>query len=289
MARWREALRYAGFEIILLEDWGAHQKRTYQLLKESLCCGDTNQEATQRAIQRIDLLLNAAEAGRLKRAVLIAEKRHAAPAVPSKPAAPARKRSTLVMLSGGIDSVYVLWKLLTESDDEIIAHHINFVNNERRHVIEAQRCRQIVSYLRRSLRPFEYTESTLDHRAYAFFGYDMVAVGFEAGLAAHSHLFRKNRPIDRWTFGACVEEEIGVQGRWPHVLACCAANCFPHEAPEFFALPTVTKQEEVHSLPPDLVNLSWGCRRPVMTESGYRACGICKTCKLLRSVSGPVA
>ena len=96
----------------------------------------------------------------------------------------------------------------------------------------------------------------MDHRSYTFFGYDMVAVGFEAGLAAQSYLCRKSRPIDRRTAGACVEEGIAMQGRWPHVLACCAANSYPHETPAHLELPAVTKQEEVDSLPTDLLQLT---------------------------------
>ncbi len=280
---WRSALRRAGFEVVATEDWSAHQARTYELLKESLLRRQAGKESVSRAVQDLDRRREASEAGRLGHVVLLAEKRRAAKR-PQRDRA-GRRISTLVMLSGGIDSVYALWRILTETDDEVLAHHINFVNSERRHVVEAQRCRKIVDYLRRRVRDFEYTESTLDHRSYAFFGYDMIAVGFEAGLAAQSYLFRKSRPVDRWTVGVCVEEGISMQGRWPHVVACCAANSYPHEAPAYLELPEVTKREEIDGLPKDLLELTWGCRRPVASESGYQACGVCKTCRLLESIA----
>ena len=257
VTHWRDALRRAGFEVVASEDWSAHRARTYEALKEALLRDHAGEDGVRRAVESLERRRGASEAGRLGHEVLLAEKRRAAK-LPRHGRA-GRRTATLVMLSGGIDSVYALWKVLTETDDDVLAHHINFVNSERRHVIEAQRCRKIVDYLRCRVRDFEYTESTLDHRNYAFFGYDMVAVGFEAGLVAQSYLFRKSRPVDRWTAGACVEEGTAMQGRWPHVLACCAANCFPHEAPAYLQLPEVTKQEEVDRLPRDLLELTWGC------------------------------
>ena len=283
LTRWHDALDRAGFEVMASEDWTAHQARTYEVLKDALLRRYADRDEARQAAQSLDLRLQATAAGRLGQALLIAEKRRAAEPRPGK--GDGRRRSTLVMLSGGIDSVYALWKILTETDDDVLAHHINFVNTERRHVVEAQRSRKIVDYLRREVRAFEYRESTLDHRNHDFFGYDMIAVGFEAGLAAQSYLFRENRPLDRWTAGACIEEGIAMQGRWPHVLACCAANCYPHEAPAFLELPAVTKQEEIDRLPKDLLALTWGCRRPVATQSGYQACGVCKTCKMLSATT----
>ena len=46
--------------------------------------------------------------------------------------AEAPARTTLVMLSGGVDSVYRLVKLLRETDDEVLAHHVHLVNIEQR-------------------------------------------------------------------------------------------------------------------------------------------------------------
>ncbi|MEQ1612360.1 MAG: hypothetical protein ABL904_06375, partial [Hyphomicrobiaceae bacterium] len=115
------------------------------------------------------------------------------------------KPATIIMFSGGVDSTYTLLKQLRESQDELLVHHINFINRERRHEIEADRCRQIVEICQRQYRPFQYSESTLDHRSFQFFGYDMIAVGFEAGLVAHSHLMRTGRMPERWTIGNCVE------------------------------------------------------------------------------------
>ncbi|TQV78589.1 hypothetical protein [Denitrobaculum tricleocarpae] len=194
-----------------------------------------------------------------------------------------RPKVTLVMLSGGIDSVYTLVKLLRETRDEILVHHVDLINQEDRFRIEGKRCLEIVNYCRETYRDFSFSQSAVDHRGFRFFGYDMVTVGFEAGIVAHSYLMAKGRPVDRWTVGTCTEEGHWEE-RFKHVEACVAANCFPEAPPSFFLLPMVTKREEMDYLPERLVDICWTCRTPVKTEDGVEECGECKTCELMIDV-----
>lgn len=277
---WHRAIAQAGFDILKTEDRTADVRRTYELVRDAIEARFAESDHFAEAIAMVDQRLEAIDRGDVQRVLLVAEKQREAR--PTK--ASAAPKTSLLMLSGGLDSVYTLWKLLNETDDTVLVHHINFVNDERRHVIEAERCRRIVNFLKSNVRDFAYTESSIDHRQYRFFGYDMIAVGFEAGLVAHSHLLRWNRPVDRWTVGTCTEEG-GWSARFKHVEACLRANTFPHPAPEFFALPIVTKQEEIDSLPEELVGMCWGCRRPVLTDAGYKACGRCHTCETLNRTS----
>ncbi len=194
-----------------------------------------------------------------------------------------RRKVTLVMLSGGIDSVYTLVKLLRETDDEILAHHVDLINQEDRFRIEGKRCLEIVKHCREHYRDFSFSQSAVDHRGFRFFGYDMVTVGFEAGIVAHSYLDAKGQPVDRWTVGTCTEEGHWEE-RFKHVEACVAANCFPEAPPKFFLLPMVTKRAEMDYLGEALVDLCWTCRTPVPTEDGVAECGRCKTCELMIEV-----
>ena len=41
-----------------------------------------------------------------------------------------RKKSSVLMLSGGIDSVSVLKRILLETDESLYVHHIHLKNNE---------------------------------------------------------------------------------------------------------------------------------------------------------------
>ena len=194
-----------------------------------------------------------------------------------------RPMTTIVMFSGGIDSAYTLVKLLKETTDELLVHHIHFVNAEGRHRIEADRAYRIVAFCEKTYRPFTYTESGLDHRAFTFFGFDMIGVGFEAGLVAHSYRNETGHMPVRWTIGSCAEEARNTT-RWPHVLACMAANCFPEAPPAYFGLPIISKVDEIAYLPDDIVDMAWTCRRPVWSNGTAYECGRCKTCKVMAAV-----
>lgn len=190
------------------------------------------------------------------------------------------KRTIVVMLSGGIDSLYTLAKLLAETEHALLVHHLHLLNAEGRHGIEGERCREIVAYCRRHYRDFAYTESLLDHRAFSFFGFDMVAVGFEAGLVAHSHFRDRGRMPDHWAIGHCAEETSHPE-RFRHVEACLAANCWPQRPPSYLALPVVSKRAELAYLPPALRELAWSCRTPLEAAGRAVACGRCRTCRLM--------
>jgi len=285
---WEDALSTAGFDVTTVEDCTERQRQTYQQVMRAIERSYAKHTGGQQAARKMSVCLEAIDRGEFGQAIFtVARRRTTGPAVPA-PILPTKKKTTLVMLSGGVDSVYTLWALLAKTDDNIVVHHINFANPERRHVIEAERCRKIVNYLRQATREFEYSESTLDRRQLAFFGYDMISVGFEAGLVAHSHLLRTNTLVDRWVVGSCAEEG-NWHSRFQHAQAGCVANCFPHPAPEVFSLPVVTKQEEIAAMPSELVALTWGCRRPIHTEAGYRPCGVCQTCRILGTSSTAAA
>ena len=80
-----------------------------------------------------------------------------------------KEPSSVVMLSGGIDSVAVLKQVLKETDEKIYAHHIHIKNNEgpnniKRYKAEALALRKIVPYMKKNFRDFHYSESTIDVR-----------------------------------------------------------------------------------------------------------------------------
>lgn len=275
----------AGFDVETIDDWTGHQIHSDRWLMERLPIDQPSARRTSALVDRLGTRIEQAEQGAIKRIVITAKRRNAAPVAKRKPPmVQGRKTTSLVMLSGGLDSVYTLWKLLSETDDVVLAHHINFVNFERRYVVEAERCRKIVAYLREQVRDFQYTETTLDRRSQFFAGYDSMACGYEAGLAASSFLLKHNKVVDRWTVGTCTEEG-GWSSRWHYVEDCVKASAYPMRAPAFFSLPVVTKQEEIDAVPAELLRLTWACRRPILTDAGYKPCGVCQTCKLFAQTS----
>ncbi|MEH6528132.1 MAG: hypothetical protein V7723_18855 [Sneathiella sp.] len=195
-----------------------------------------------------------------------------------------KKPVSLVMLSSGLDSLYALVKILTETDDIVLVHHVHIINNENRHEIEATRTRQIVDWCQKKYRRFRYSESTINHTGFTGFGFDIMSVAFEAGMVCRSFYQANNYPVSKLLTGWCTEEEP-YPGRAPHVKAVVAANSFPYEPPNFFFFDRVTKMEEARYLPPELVSLSWTCRQPVMLPDGdVEECGKCASCEIMQPI-----
>ncbi|MEL6793869.1 MAG: hypothetical protein AAFP78_10465 [Pseudomonadota bacterium] len=191
-----------------------------------------------------------------------------------------RPRATLVMFSAGVDSAYTLVKLLRETDDEVFAHHVHFINEEGRHQIEAERARAIIRRCAETIRHVNYSETSINHRNMRWFGFDIMGVGFEAGICAHSFLRARRYPFSRWMIGTCLEEGHDEK-RFQHVEAMVHGNCYPNPAPPFEMLPMVSKAEEIAYLGPEIAAMCWTCRRPVKTKTGFAECGTCETCKVM--------
>ena len=202
-----------------------------------------------------------------------------------------RKRITLIMLSGGVDSVYALAKVLKESDDVVLAHHMHLINREGRHKAEALACKKIVEYCKANYRDFFYTESIIDRSRFKAFGMDIITAAFEAGIVVQSYHADTGSLVDRWTCGINAEDFDGWRAedthlhRRPAMLKAIEANCHPHKPPRFFNLPLRPKAELLRYMGPELTSLCWTCRRPVVQKDGsYLECGECPTCEIMNSI-----
>lgn len=202
------------------------------------------------------------------------------------------KTHTLIMLSGGLDSLYVLHEALTRSDDVLWVHHVNLVNREQRHRAEALACARIVAWCTANLRPFRYTESTIDHSAFELFGRDLLMVAFEAGVVAQNAHALWKRGFDRWMLGYCQEEADELVNGVPAASTarrgltetCIATSAAPLIAPPLHSRPLLPKRAQLDALPAELAALAWTCRRPIWREDTPAECGSCKTCKLMRGI-----
>lgn len=191
---------------------------------------------------------------------------------------------TLVMISGGLDSTFSLVRLLRETDDEILAHHIHMMTDTGRYLPEAESCRRIVKYCETNFRPFSYTESAIDHRRFAAHGVDLVAAGLVAGAVASSYHRIHSRRVDRWVLGRSAEE---TARNWRFRMArnVCEYNCQFVQPPELYFPEPRSQQEQVDYLPPELFEMTWSCRFPRKTGDTYVPCGKCSTCERLDGLS----
>jgi len=187
---------------------------------------------------------------------------------------------SLLMFSGGIDSTYALAKLLRETEDEVLVHHIHLLTNTGRHIPEARSCKQIVDYCRRTMRPFFYSESAIDHRRFMAHGFDLIAAGFETGMVASSYALASGlqKNIDRWIVGIAGDDVL-PEKRFKHAQLCCEFNCSQGRPPQLFMFPFVDVVEQVNYLPEKLYRMTWSCRQPAGLPDNPVPCGRCKACK----------
>ena len=96
--------------------------------------------------------------------------------------------NTLVMISGGIDSVAALKFVLAETDHHVRAHHVHIQTYEHRnrHKAEARALQEIVPYLKKTHRDFRYTESTVNFMDLGHSPWDMTTVKYMIGVIARS-------------------------------------------------------------------------------------------------------
>ncbi|WP_025897175.1 hypothetical protein [Sneathiella glossodoripedis] len=190
----------------------------------------------------------------------------------------------LIMLSGGIDSVYQLYRFLKDDDRQVIAHHINLINDDGRWQIEAERTLKIVKWCRENMRDFIYSESTLDHRGFHATGYDIMPVLHTLATSVRYFSDTQAFDIQKAVIGWC-KEETADPNRQKHVVELFRELCAPYEPPSRDLGEVLPKLEQIRRMPAELVELSWTCRRPVPKEDGTVAeCGVCHTCELMAQV-----
>jgi 7-cyano-7-deazaguanine synthase in queuosine biosynthesis len=187
---------------------------------------------------------------------------------------------SLVMLSGGIDSAYVLHKVLAETDDEVLVHHVHLVTDLGRHVPEAKACETIVEYFRKNIRQFHFSESTIDHRRFVAHGFDLIAAGFEAGMVASSFhaVSRGKRWIDRWIVGISKDENV-PERRIERAADVARFNTMSDEKPALFLFPRLDVRDQLRAMPRELVDATWSCRRPAFRDTVPMPCGKCQSCQ----------
>ena len=228
-----------------------------------------------------------------------------------------RKKSSVLMFSGGIDSVSVLKRILLETDESLYVHHIHLKNNEGfeypRYKKEAEAVRKIVPYMKKTFRNFNYTESIIDVRQIdqlkpdyyeeedfplidLQFVPDQIYYYFVAGLLAKISI------SDKIYIGTCVEdyssdwaahwrpglEELyreyvtemhGLENRqlWSGQIAEKVA--WPNEITMHRPHNNQSKRQSIEYIGKELMNMVWYCRQPIEKNGEFVVCHECKSCK----------
>ena len=185
----------------------------------------------------------------------------------------------LAMYSGGLDSLGMVYKLLTEAeykDYRIHIHHIHHRNVERRDRAEAVAVNLATKELKRLGFDFDYSESEIGTRPYGVnFLFDTDSINFFAGYVALAN------PEVKLVAMGMQANDANQRLEERRVRANKIFTAFT-DAEKIFPVLEMTKRKIYDSLPDTLRNLFWSCRRPIYTEKNIAPCGKCDTCVKLR-------
>lgn len=185
---------------------------------------------------------------------------------------------SLVMYSGGLDSAALLANVLAETDHHVHVHHIEIANKEGRADIENIAVSKTLDYIRREYRDFDYSSSKSDFQLGLGGGTDLQLALFTAGrvttalegmidIVFTGHI---QPPFWELSEGAAILNAVFIQRKqkpewiWP-----------------FSQIPGPFDMRKVHiweSIPVELAEMTWSCRRPVEADFDVKQCGICHAC-----------
>jgi hypothetical protein len=193
---------------------------------------------------------------------------------------------TLVLLSGGMDSTYILWKLLTETDDEITALRVYTPEGyaltrpknywlESSLVMEKQAAPAVAARLA-DIRPFAFVEVPVTPTEA-----DLHATRGHAATVQGA-IYAKDNAMDRVCYG---REGVHLSlGRgiphWEERLALhnAIAPTVSFEAPliDWYQC----KAHGYQNLPADVISLTASdCRRAILVDGQYTFCNVCWGCR----------
>lgn len=178
----------------------------------------------------------------------------------------------VVLFSGGLDSTYALWYCVAKTDNPVHTHHVIIRNDvSKRWKEEREACRDIVDYLQKNYRDFDYSESGFD-----FFNFRNVNWDVDIALIAGIMVARNIMGLKRIVSGPTKSD----LDRNPHIpsdilkSAIMPKDCIYEEG--FRPGITKTKKEIYDEMPKELSKLAWSCRHP----NNGKPCGECKACRL---------
>jgi 7-cyano-7-deazaguanine synthase in queuosine biosynthesis len=189
------------------------------------------------------------------------------------------QQTILAMYSGGLDSLGMVYMLLTDpeyKDYDIHIHHIHNKNVEKRWKAEKIAVDSAIKELTRLGFEFDYSDSEIGTQPYGRkFMYDTDSVNFFAG-----YVCSVNPQIKKVAMGMQAND-YNQRLEERRVRANKILSAFT-DAEKIFPVLDMTKREIYDSLPESLRDMFWSCRHPIYTEKNIAPCKKCDTCVKLR-------
>jgi hypothetical protein len=198
------------------------------------------------------------------------------------------KRTTLLLLSGGLDSTTCLFKLLTETDDDVHTFYVDVRNNKDKAWCENQALNKIRP-IAEGIRKFTHHDGT----SFDIEGHTQGGIQPLMWMMASALMFNKiDGPRKRLCVGYTVGDDTvdnlpKLQEHWKYLWSWLGRGRRP---PLYLPLAKRTKMQSMDYLRRlefvesiEIVKHLWTCEMPEFVHdpnvSGYRACKHCTPCK----------
>ena len=199
-----------------------------------------------------------------------------------------QQKIILAMYSGGLDSLGMIYRLLTDEkyvNYFIHIHHIHIKNVENRDRAEARTAEQALRELSRMGLEYGYSQSEISSPVFvlddgtATFLFDTDTISFFAGFACSVdanivHVAIGMNSTERPDTGSA--NLLERRHRADALLALFTS------ATKIYPVNHLSKREIFDMLPLSLHDKFWSCRHPVYYGDIFSECGTCKTCLELK-------
>ena len=184
------------------------------------------------------------------------------------------------MYSGGLDSLGMIYKLLTDpkyKDYKLHIHHVHNHNVEKRDRAEGIVVPLVLKELKQLGFDFVYSETRISTPPYNNnFLHDTDTMNFFAG-----YICSVNPDIVNVAMGMQANDaNQSLEDRRVRADRILAAFT---EVKKIYPVFDITKREIYDSLPENLRNMFWSCRRPIYSEKNIAPCLKCDTCRKLKA------
>lgn len=183
--------------------------------------------------------------------------------------------------SGGIDSAYVLYLLLSQGE-RVLVHHTRLKNRQGRDGKEYEAVGNVLQWLKDQDLPgsYDYVESAMDHTHLPHFRRDIFIWAWQTGCLLGNPAYRHIKKV-----ATCRHLNSYTDFEGPEQAKEDARMLYHDMLPMLAGrddiiivqpLKDLTKKDIIEQAPEELRKLSWSCRRP--TKDG-KPCHQCLTCK----------
>ena len=205
----------------------------------------------------------------------------------------------LLNFSGGIDSTYLLWKLLSENK-KILVHHCEIYNHENRTIPESIAVKNILNWLiDNNLKNFKYVQTGFNYGNSFYIVKDVEVISFMSSVLLRNPKLKKIKEI---AVSANSEDETSSPNDISSIRRLKILDAIlPKNSDVKLTYPIInmSKKNIISSMPKELFKMTWFCRTPNYFDkdnnqinshfdyekiNSWEICKKCKTCKQVLSI-----